>query len=235
MQNLKNNKKLSHKQITTIGVLCACMGILLLSYNYINTKINYAYDYMNIKLLKSEQPELSYDNSEPNNESDSPNPSEQESHVVSNAPTKEQQVENDRKSESHYIGTLEIPKLSFTRGFLEKSSTLNNVNKNIAVMSASDYPDTTNGNFIIAGHSGNSSIAFFQYLYQLEKEDIAYVTYKGKKYTYQIKNIYLQPKVGHVAIYRDTSKKTLTLITCTKDDSQNQTIYIAELIKEENI
>ena len=51
-----------------------------------------------------------------------------------------------------------------------------------------------------------------------------------KKYTYRIVNIYTQPKTGKLAIYRDYSKTTLTLITCTNNDSTTQTIYISELI-----
>ena len=59
------------------------------------------------------------------------------------------------------------------------------------------------------------------------------MSYKGKKYTYKIVNIYTQPKVGNIAIYRDYSKTTLTLITCTNNDSTTQTVYIAELVKTE--
>ena len=70
-------------------------------------------------------------------------------------------------------------------------------------------------------------------MYKLSIDDIAEVSYKGKKYTYKIVNIYTQPKVGNIAIYRDYSKTTLTLITCTNNDSTTQTIYIAELVKTE--
>jgi sortase (surface protein transpeptidase) len=70
-------------------------------------------------------------------------------------------------------------------------------------------------------------------LYKLKLDDIAEVSYKGKKYTYKIVNIYTQPKVGNIAIYRDSTKTTLTLITCTNNDSTTQTIYIAELVKTE--
>ena len=59
-----------------------------------------------------------------------------------------------------------------------------------------------------------------------------YVTYNGVKYTYQIKNIYLQVKTGQIGIYRDVNKTTLTLVTCTKNDEAHQTIYIAELINK---
>ena len=71
--------------------------------------------------------------------------------------------------------------------------------------------------------------AFFNELYRLNIGDEAYVTYKGKKYTYKITNIYKQPKTGKIAIYRNYDKTTLTLITCTNNDDTTQTVYIAEL------
>ena len=42
-------------------------------------------------------------------------------------------------------------------------------------------------------------------------------------------NIYKHPKTGTIAIYRNYDKTTLTLVTCTNNDSTTQTIYIAEL------
>ena len=60
-----------------------------------------------------------------------------------------------------------------------------------------------------------------------------YISYQNKKYEYEITNIYTQPKTGKIAIYRDYDKTTLTLITCTNNDSTTQTVYIAELINVE--
>ena len=57
-----------------------------------------------------------------------------------------------------------------------------------------------------------------------------YITYHGKKYHYQIVNIYDVEKTGTVKIQRNYDKTTLTLITCTKNDDTKQTIYIAELV-----
>ena len=128
-----------------------------------------------------------------------------------------------------YIGYLTIPKINLTKGFLDKRSTENDVEKNILVVEGSNYPDTDKGNLILAGHSGTGWKAFFNDLYKLEVNDIAYVTYKNKKYIYKIVNIYKQPKIGKLAIYRNYDKTTLTLITCTNNDSTTQTIYIAEL------
>ena len=125
---------------------------------------------------------------------------------------------------------MTIPKINFTKGFLDNRYLENDVEKNIMVVEGSNYPDVEKGNFIIAGHSGTGWKAFFNNLYQLIEGDIVYVDYKGKRYTYQIQSIYTQPKVGKLAIYRNYHETTLTLITCTNDDSTTQTVYVANLI-----
>ena len=91
-------------------------------------------------------------------------------------------------------------------------------------------PDVTNGNLIIAGHSGTGWKAFFNDLYQLVEGDQAIVTYQNKRYTYQITNIYKEKKTGTIAIKRDYNKTSLTLVTCTNNDDTTQTVYIAELV-----
>lgn len=86
------------------------------------------------------------------------------------------------------------------------------------------------GNFILMAHSGNAYISFFDKLYKLEIGDEASVSYNAVTYNYRLTNIYNQAKTGTVAIYRNPSVKTLTLITCTRNDDYNQTIYIFEEI-----
>ena len=132
-----------------------------------------------------------------------------------------------------YIGYLTIPKINLMKGFLDSRSANNHVDKNIMILEGSTYPDVEKGNFIIAGHSGNAWKSFFRDLHKVEIGDQAYVSYKGKKYEYTIKNIYKQQKTGKLAIYRNYDKTTLTLITCTNNDSTTQTVYIAELTNVE--
>jgi LPXTG-site transpeptidase (sortase) family protein len=134
---------------------------------------------------------------------------------------------------NEYIGYLTIPKINLTKGFLDMRSEDNDVEKNILVVSGSNYPDTDRGNLILAGHSGTGWKAFFNDLYKLSINDTAYVTYKNKKYIYNIVNIYTQEKTGKLAIYRNYDKTTLTLITCTNNVSTTQTVYIAELVSIE--
>ena len=143
-----------------------------------------------------------------------------------------EELQEEEESDTYtdeYIGYLTIPKINLNKGFVDKRSTENDVEKNIMVIEESNYPNVEKGNFILAGHSGTGWKAFFNELYQLDIGDEAYVSYKGKKYTYKITNIYKQPKTGKIAIYRNYNKTTLTLITCTNNDDTTQTIYVAEL------
>lgn len=142
----------------------------------------------------------------------------------------EKAEENDKKANYSYIGELSIPKIKLRRGFVSKESRYNNIQYNVTIANEADYPDVPMGNFILMAHSGNAYISFFDKLYRLEIGDEASVSYNANTYNYRLTNIYNQAKTGTVAIYRDPTKKTLTLITCTHNDDYNQTIYIFEEI-----
>ncbi len=212
MEKYKTKKKISPSVTALIGTIITLIGGFFLSYNYVQSKKIYAFDYM---------ANAFYDGNQVINILDD----DQKTPLENNLP--------DTIS-TQYIGYLSIPKINLTKGFMDIRSPENDLEKNILVIEGSTYPDVEKGNLILAGHSGTGWKAFFNDLYKLSTNDLVYVTYKEKKYTYQIKNIYKQDKVGTVAIYRNYDKTTLTLITCTNNDSKTQTIYIAELINTEN-
>ena len=218
----EKKRQLNNKTKTTIGILGIVLGISLLVFNYIDKKIDYAYTYMNNQVFAY---------NETKNETKR-NPRVEQAEVE----TVEEDNIDPTPSDSNYnyVGTLEIPKIGLKKGFLDMNSTDNDVDRNIAIMQGSDYPDVKYGNLIIAGHSGTAWNSFFNQLYQLSKGDVMYVYYKNVKYTYTIVNIYEQAKVGTVNVYRNKKKTTLTLITCTKDSDTTQTLYIAELSKKAN-
>lgn len=205
--NKKQEKRISPEMIAIIGSITILIGGFFLSYNYIQSKKVMAFDYIS-NIFYNQNQEI----------------------IVSDG---EQEVEEEEEDlgevTNNYIGYLSIPKINLKKGFLDKRSPDNDVEKNILVVEGSSYPTKDKGNLILAGHSGTGWKAFFNDLYKLNKGDKAIVTYKGKTYTYKITNIYTQPKVGKIAIYRNYDKTTLTLITCTNHDSTTQTIYIAEL------
>ena len=208
-----NKKRISPSVVAIVGAILTLTGGFFISYNYIQSKKVIAYDYMaNVFYEKNkDQKDIA-------------------SQITESTEGQEQIEEEESDTYTdEYIGYLIIPKINLQKGFVDKRSSENDVEKNIMVVEGSNYPDVKRGNFIIAGHSGTGWKAFFNELYQLTTGDEAYVTYKGKKYTYTITNIYKQPKTGTIAIYRNYDKTTLTLVTCTNNDDTTQTVYIAEL------
>lgn len=131
-------------------------------------------------------------------------------------------------NEESYVGVLEIKKINLKRGFYSKESKLNNVNKNIQLIKESEMPNVLNGNLILAAHSGNSKVAFFNNLPKLKRGDEAIIHYKNKIYTYTLMNIYEIDKTGTAHIYRNEYATTLTLITC-KRHTKKQIVFIFEL------
>ena len=205
--NNKHEKRITSSTIAVIGSVIILIGGFFLSYNYIQSKKIVAYDYMANVFYQSEEVEI----------------------LEHDGELKEEKKEELGEVTNDYIGYLTIPKINLKKGFLDMRSELNNIEQNITVIEGSSYPDKEKGNLIIAAHSGSGGKAFFNDLYKLSTGDVAEVSYKGKKYTYKIVNIYKQEKTGTVAIYRNYDKTTLTLITCTNFDKATQTVYIAEL------
>ena len=204
-KKLNNKKRISPSTVALIGAFVITIGGFFSFYNFISDKKLFAYDYMNDKIYEDKETEI-YSVNTIEVMTDEENVTEEQNY---------QDIES-------YIGYLEISKISFRRGFYNINSSLNNVDANIEIIKGSDMPDVTNGNLIIAGHSGTGWNSFFRNLYKLEIGDEAIVTYAGL-------NIYKEQNTGTVSIKRNYDKTTLTLITCTKDDSSTQTIYIAEL------
>lgn len=210
-KKLNKKKRISPNTVALIGAFVITLGGFFILYNFISDKKLFAYDYMNEQIYNNNETEIYSVNT---------------TEVTTDE--EENKTQNYQDIES-YIGYLEIPKIKFRRGFYNTDSKLNTVEANIEIIKGSEMPDVTNGNLIIAGHSGTGWKAFFKDLYKLEVGDEAIVTYAGINYKYKITNIYKEKNTGTVSIKRNYDKTTLTLITCTKDDSSTQTIYIAEL------
>ena len=158
---------------------------------------------------------------------------EQEVIKEENAEQEEQEEQEDKEeikntNIDNYILVLDIPKLNLMRGIYDKDSTENDVNRNVKILKESNMPDKINGNLILVAHSGTSSVSYFKNLHKLSTNDIAYIHYMGKVYTYKLVNTYDIEKTGEATIIRNSSKNTLTLITCRRNTNK-QTVFIFEL------
>ena len=208
-------------------------GLFTIFRSYLAEKKDLAYDSMVSEVYDKDILEnldnVEGDDESPSDPVDDPNQNPSENPNIPTTPSNPSKP-TENKPKYDYIGMLEIKKINLKKGFVNPSSKYNNIKYNITIINGSTFPDVEKGNFIIAAHSGTGSIAFFKNLYKLKIGDEAVVTYKSKKYNYKIVKIYKQPKKGYITVYRDVKKTTLTLITCTKNDSKSQTIYIAELV-----
>lgn len=212
--HIKNNIK-SEEAILIVGSLLLIIALVLFHYEKILEINNEIYNNIQSKIYQ----ENNKNNLIVNIDVDYINETNTN---IDNPPLKEQPIIN-------YLAFLEIPKINLNQGILPKTSYYNNVNYHVQILDISDLPDVINGNMVLAAHSGSSNIAYFKNLYKLTKDDKAYIIYNNKKYSYQVVNIYNQVKKGSLNIYRDLTKTTLTLITCTKNDKNSQTVYILEL------
>lgn len=216
--HIKNNIK-SEEAILIVGSLLLIIALILFHYEKILEINNEIYNNIQSKIYQENNKNNLIVNIDVDyiNETDT---------NIDNPPLKEQPIIN-------YLAFLEIPKINLNQGILPKTSYYNNVNYHVQILDISDLPDVINGNMVLAAHSGSSNIAYFKNLYKLTKDDKAYIIYNNKKYSYQVVNIYNQVKKGSLNIYRDLTKTTLTLITCTKNDNTTQTVYLGELISKE--
>lgn len=219
----------------TICVLLVFIGIIIISWDYLLEKKNQVYDTMYYEIASLP----SYIEDQEKYEKEKIE--EQINDIKNNENKDNNSTDNNDKNNSSttssskddYLGRLMIPKINFNRSFYKIDSEYNDVDKNIQVMKGSSLPDVDGGNLIIAGHSGNVWFSFFKNLYKLKKGNNAYVYYNDTKYTYKVVDIYNVKKNGKVTVKRDRTKRTMTLITCTKNSKTLQTVYILEQIDEE--
>lgn len=130
---------------------------------------------------------------------------------------------------SEYIAVIQIPKLNFQKGIYSFAEEENNVDNNIMLIEESTFPDEKNSNIILAAHSGQSEVAYFNNLDKLEIDDDIIIYYNGMKYIYRLNKVYTITKNGKLAIPKRNSTATLTLVTCSKTNNIDQYVYIAYL------
>ncbi len=156
----------------------------------------------------------------------------QETETIEESPKEDTppiESEEKLKKKVEYIAAIKIPKINVERGLVSPNSYLNNIQYNIAFLKGSAMPDQSNGNVMLAAHSGNARVSYFKNLDKLSVDDKVTIEYKGTSYIYSVVNIYDIPKNGKAKIIRNKNVNTLTLITC-RHNTNNQIVVICELI-----
>lgn len=128
---------------------------------------------------------------------------------------------NINSDEDNY---LSIPKINLKRTIYDIGNIANDVNQNIELLK--DNPN----NFILAGHNGDTDIAYFKNLDKLEIGDLIYFNYHGTLHIYELKKIYEINKNGYFKV-DNYLIPVITLITCKKYSNNLQLVYIGYFLK----
>ena len=124
---------------------------------------------------------------------------------------------------------LIIEKINFKQQFFNKYDENNTIDKHIEILNESIMPDENNSIVIIAAHSGEGEIAYFNDLIYLNIKDELILYYKNKYYKYTIIEIYEESKTGYINIDKNIEDQ-LILTTCHPFKKNKQLIINA--IKE---
>jgi len=140
-------------------------------------------------------------------------------------------VESIPKNKIDYLLVLEIPKINLQKGIYKLENKNNNVNKNVMLLKESSMPDVMGSSIILAAHSGNDKVAYFNDLDLLEVDDEIIIYYDQFKYIYQVKEIFNDDKDGNLLIEKNNFENMIILITCQKN-SDDLNLIVKGILNE---
>ena len=122
------------------------------------------------------------------------------------------------------VATIEISKVNLLQKIYAKNSSLNNVDKNVTILT--DFClEEDSCLILLAAHSGSCEIAYFKNLDKLELQDEAILIYQNFKYIYELQKIEIKDKNGHLNLKKEKGN-FLYLTTCDKKEDNKQDVYI---------
>ena len=125
---------------------------------------------------------------------------------------------------SDYYGYLIIPSISMNLGFYYYDDEKNNVNQNVTLINTN-----IENTYILAAHSGNGYLAYFNDLRYLKVDDEIIIKFENKENHYKIKRIRNEIKDGSINILNEKNQVILT--TCNQVKKGYQLIIEASLVK----
>ena len=123
-----------------------------------------------------------------------------------------------------YFGYLIIPSINMNLGFYDYDDERNNVNQNVTLINTN-----IENTYILAAHSGNGYLAYFNDLRYLKVDDEIIIKFENKENHYKIKRIRNEIKDGSINILNEKNQVILT--TCNQVKKGYQLIIEASLVK----
>lgn len=119
-----------------------------------------------------------------------------------------------------------IPRINLHEKVYNINSSLNNVDYNVEILKSSDF---INDLYFLAGHSGGGRASLFDDLFKLEKGDLVFIYYKGRKKVFVVEDLFYIKKDGYFEISY-VEYGFLYLITCSLKYFDKQLIVKSKLI-----
>lgn len=184
------------------GVCFFCIGFVILSINLLCNFYTHRQEELAIKSFYHNPPKIK----------------KEDLKLESNNKTKTNDIE--------YIAVLNIPKIELKRGLVNFTSKLNDIKFNIEILDNSLQTDDYH-QVILAAHSGDSDISYFNNLENLIAGDSIILDYNGYSNIYRVSSIYETKKTGKIAV-PSYEEDTIILITC-KNNTDMHLVVVAKL------
>ncbi len=128
-------------------------------------------------------------------------------------------------------GAITIDKLGVNH-LIAKTNDWSYLNRYVVAYESSPNPPE-NGNFAIAGHNGNCASCVFRDFDKLETGDTVKLDDKVNTYVYKIEKIFTVFHTDVSVLDHTPNEATLTLITCTRQSTEDEyrTIVKATLVE----
>ena len=120
--------------------------------------------------------------------------------------------------DNNYFNNIYIEKINLDENFLSYKDS--NVDEGIIYLKESNF---NNDFYILAAHSGNSSISYFKNIHKLDKNDEIILKINDRKIKFIVEDKYYVKKNGRIVLKKNT-KNTLYLTTCDKYNNNRQLI-----------
>lgn len=129
--------------------------------------------------------------------------------------------------DDNILATLTIDKINLQENIYNVNDKRNNVEEHVTILNKSELNDESL--IILAAHSGNGKIAYFNRLDELKENDKIKLFINNKELGYKVKKIEEQDKTGKIEIIK-SSEEQLILTTCSKNDNSKQLVIYNQKI-----
>lgn len=137
------------------------------------------------------------------------------------------EIDVKNNNNDNILATLTIDKINLHENIYDINDKRNNVEEHVTILNNSELNNESL--IILAAHSGNGKLAYFNRLNELKENDKVRLSINNKELVYKVKKIEEQDKTGKIEIIK-SSEEQLILTTCSKNDSSKQLVIYNQKI-----